>query len=141
MALLKKLPWLSLALLVVAYCTWGWFLYPSRSSGFDWLFAAAFAIIVAGLLTAPEKSLRSRFFTWSVSSIGRFILVLCGSALTAVVLYMANVFVHILVTISACMLARLDLQTAGFKQLTAFWVLSAFSLVGLGLGWTFHYFA
>ena len=140
MSLLKKFPWLSLTFLVAAYCTFGWFLYPPHSSGFDWLFAVAFALIVAGLLTAPERSLRSRFFTWSVSSVGRFILVVFGAFLTAVVLYMVHVFIHILVTVAACMLARLDLQTAGFQQWQAFWVLSFFSLIGLGLGWTINYF-
>ncbi|HEY9805084.1 MAG TPA: hypothetical protein V6D04_00830 [Candidatus Obscuribacterales bacterium] len=138
--MLRKLPWLSLSFLVAAYCTLGWFLYPPHNTGFDWLFAVAFSLIVAGLLTAPERSLRSRFFTWSVSSVGRFILVVFGAFLTAVVLYMVHVFIHILVTVAACMLARLDLQVAGFRQWPAFCLLSVFSLLGLGLGWTINHF-
>jgi hypothetical protein len=139
MSFLKKLPWLSLAFLVAAYCTFGWFLYEPNDPGFNLFFVAIFALTVAGLLTAPERSLRSRFFIWSVSSVGRFVLVLCSASLTAVVLYMAHVFIHILVTTAACMLARLDMQTDGFEQWQAFWVLSMFSVIGLGLGWTLNH--
>nr|WP_290221687.1 hypothetical protein [Trichocoleus desertorum] len=140
MSFFSKLPWLSLAFLVAAYCTFGWFLYAPDDSGLNLLFAAVFALTVAGLLTAPERSLRSRFFTWSVSSVGRFVLVLCSASLTAIVLYMAHVFIHILVTISAGMLVRLDMQTAGLQQWQAFWVLSTVSLIGLEIGWILNYY-
>jgi hypothetical protein len=140
MSFLKKLPWLPLAFLVVAYCTFGWFLYVPNDSGLNLLFAAAFALMVAGLLTAPERSLRAKLFIWSVSSVDRFILVLCGAALAAVILYMAHVFIHILVTIAACMLARLDMQTAGLQQWQAFGVLSIVSLIGLELGWILNHY-
>jgi len=140
MSLIKKLPWLPLAFLVAAYCTFGWFLYAPHDPGLNLFFAAVFALTVAGLLTAPERSLRSRLFAWSFSSVGRFVVVLCLASLAAVIFYMANVFIHILVAIAACMLVRLDMQTAGFEQWQAFWVLSMVSLISLGSGWALHYY-
>jgi hypothetical protein len=57
-----------------------------------------------------------------------------------VVLYMAHVFIHILLSVAASMLARLDLQTAGYKPWQAFWILSIFSLGGLMMGWALNRF-
>lgn len=140
MTIATKAPWLSLVLVLMAYCTFGWFIYPPHYSGFRWLFAVAFAIIVTALLTTPQRSLRARLLSWTVSSVGSFVIVVCLAFLSAVVLYMAHVFIHILLSVAASMLARLDLQTAGYKPWQAFWILSIFSLGGLMMGWALNRF-
>lgn len=137
---LKKLPWTSLLLLLLAYYSFGWFLYPPNMSWFNWIYAVAFALLVSGTLTAPQKSIRYRFLRWSVSSSGSFIIVVILAFFTAVFLFLIHVFVHILVALSAATLTRLDLQAAEFSQDQAFWVISLVSLIGLGLGWGINHF-
>ena len=141
MLIVKKVPWTSSALLLATYSTFGWFLYPPNYSGFNWVFAAVFAIVIAGLLTAPQRSLRSQILSWSVSNIGTFIIVVSLAFLTAVVLYLAHVFIHIFLSIAASILLRLDIQTIGIGPWPAFGILSVLSLLGLSLGWLLnHYF-
>jgi hypothetical protein len=60
MSFLKKLPWATLALLLVTYSVFGW-LFSSNFSWNFWLIETALVILIALLLTAPLTLLKAFF--------------------------------------------------------------------------------
>jgi hypothetical protein len=135
MSLRKKIPWLSLSLLLIAYGTFGWFLSRTTTFRFTWVFALIFALMLAWILTSPLRGLSSKFLQWSVSGAGSLILCLIISMLVALALVQARILSHVLIILSAEILVRLDMQTSGFNKVQAFLLLTGTSLAGLEIGW------
>ena len=138
MSTLKKLPWGSLALLLVTYFVFGWLLSVAHSAQVISPVVVALTLLLAGSLTSALPLVRDTL-SFSLKSDSRaFVIVATVAFVSAVIVTWLQVFAHILVVISAESLARLDLQTAKFTQLQAFLILSTVSLAGLGLGAVAH---
>ena len=157
----KRVPWLSLLLLLVSYASFGWFLchyaFPlvdslprglSTREVFDRvllqptlpkvvLLATIGCIIFFSLaFMRPLSNFTSFINRWFKSDTTAFLTISIFAGMIAVVLYWLQVFLFVVTIAAAGALARIDLQTHRFSGLQSFWLLSTFSLVGLAIGWT-----
>lgn len=131
----KKLPWLSLAILFAAYTTFSSFLTHSTVTWLAWALVLAFTLLQALLLTTLFDGLKILIGRWLRSDVGYFTLIISASLGITIVFLWFKVFGYFLVLVAAEILARLDLQNAGFNRLQALIILSLFSLSGLAVGW------
>lgn len=134
MLLVKRLPWLSLLLLVLTYGVFGWLIAASDKSWMLWLMGAGYTLLIASALTAPWALLKGFYASFLESDSRAFVSVIVGAFLAVIIITWLGVFVRILVLISASALARLDLQTAGYNKWQAFGLLLVVALAGFGLG-------
>lgn len=157
---MKKLPWLSLVILFAAYTTFSWFLIhtlafvrclpeeaaqPSRvfidclsqpTAAWLWGAVVVFTLLQALLLTTWFDRFKTFVGRWLKSDVGYFTLIIMGSISITMALVWLRTFGYILVLISAEILARLELQTAGFNRWQSLFFLTLFSLAGLAAGWS-----
>ncbi|MEO1374846.1 MAG: hypothetical protein AAFW70_11095 [Cyanobacteria bacterium J06635_10] len=133
-SIIKKLPWVSLTILLLTYGVFGWILSQKNLSIFAWLLIVIGLLFLIGTLTTP----------WSTTS--KFIRVLFNTKLksfgfavvSAFLFFMIfarfRIFLDMMLIISATILVRLDFQTAGFREIQAFCFTCVFSIAGLMLG-------
>ena len=135
----KKLPWVSLTLLLVTYSILGWLLATvHRPPWVIWLLAGVGALLIAGAMTSALPVVTDILAFTLKSDARAFLVVSVVAFLVVVIISWISAFAHALLVMSAESLARLDLQTYGFNQWQAFWILSIVSLLGLGLGGATH---
>jgi len=135
----KKLPWASLALLLLTYITFGWILYAWSLSWRVWLLTAFFVVLITLALTFPLRSIQI-FFAGALRTDTRaLIFILALSFFAVVLLTWFQTFVRVLVLLSSGLLARLDLHNADFKVIPTFAIMTIVALVGLGLGLLIHH--
>ena len=136
---MKKLPWASLALLLLTYITFGWILYAWTLSWRVWLLTAFFVVLISLALTFPLRSIQF-FFAGALRTDTRaLIFILAISFFAVVLLTWFQTFVRVLVLLSSGLLARLDLHNADFKVIPTFAIMTIVALVGLGLGLLIHH--
>ena len=139
MPTLRKLPWVSIALLLVTYSTLGWLLSALHDPLFVWVIIVVGVLLLAARLSAPWSKIRDQF-AWLFKSDARALSVAVATAfLTVVIISWLHIFAHALVIISANTLVRLDAQTAGLSERQVFWILAIMSLAGLALGGVAQY--
>lgn len=136
---LKKLPWLSLALLLAAYTTLSWLLYRLNVTWQLWAIVLGLALTQAFLLTTFSRGVQRFLEKWLRSDLGYFSVILLVGMLGVFFLAWFHFFGHLLVLLAAEILARLDLRRAGYTRLQALVILVLVSLLGLGVGGTAHY--
>lgn len=132
---MKKLPWVSLAILFAAHSTFSWFLTRSTVTWLAWALVFTFTLMQALLLTTLFDEVRGVIASWLKSDVGYFTLIIVVSLGVTIALVWFRVFGYILVLVSAEILARLDLQNAGFNRIQALLILSLVSFSGLSVGW------
>ncbi|WGV27874.1 hypothetical protein [Halotia branconii] len=134
MSILKRLPWVSLALVLLSYSTLGWVLSEAQTSLSVWLVVLLSVLLLVGSLTAP-LSLITQYSTILFSSnIRSFAVAVFGAFLFFLMLAWFRVFLDTLLIISAAILARIDFQGAKFSEGQAFLMTSITSLTGVALG-------
>ncbi|MEB3356637.1 MAG: hypothetical protein VKK04_07920 [Synechococcales bacterium] len=130
-----SLPWLSFGLLVAAYSTFSWFLHETTDGLVVWGLAIAFALFQALLLTAFSDRFRAVIDAWLKSDVGYFTTVVIAALFVAFAFVWFRIFSYLLMIIAAEMLARLDLQRAGFSRFQSLVILTVLSFAGLLTGW------
>lgn len=133
MWLIKKLPWASLLLLVFTYGLFGW-LISATDPIWLWLMGASYILLIALALAAPFTLMKTFYTSWLKSDARAFLSVIVGAFVAVLIVTWIEVFVRILVLLSAGALVRLDLQTAGYNEWQCFSILVIVSLTGFGLG-------
>lgn len=133
MPTLKKLPWGSLALLLVTYSTLGWVLSAFHNPWVVWVMIGVGSLLLAAFLSSPRAKFRDSSLLFK-SDTTIFFFAVVAAFLTVVILWTLHIFVHALVTISAAILVRLDAQKSCLSNRQTFWILAIVSLAGLGLG-------
>lgn len=136
--IIKRLPWISLGLLMLTYTNLGWVSYQAGYSLITWLLLVIGILLLTGSFTTPWSQISDFFRFLFKSNLRYFGLTLLGAFLLFLILAQFRLFLDILVIIAATMLARLDFQGAGFKEKLAFGIIFIFSLFGLGLGVILH---
>ena len=131
---IKKLPWASLLLLVFTYGLFGWLISATDRSIWLWLMGASYILLIALALTAPFTLIKTFYTSWLKSDARAFLSVIVGAFVAVLIVTWLEVFVRILVLLSAAALVRLDLQTAGYNEWQCFSILVIISLTGFGLG-------
>lgn len=153
---MKKIPWFSLALLLVTYSTVGWVLYaisgnsqcyiPVASVEYScrwlvFLLTVSLILLAAEVFAYPFSNIRKALI-YSIGTDTRAFILAIFLAFLAVVLAMwIHLIVHALVLFCAGLLARLDMLKYGFKDWQTFWILTLVSLAGFGIGWGGHHLA
>ena len=130
---MKKLPWLSSLLLLLAYMGFGAFLHARHSSDLIWWLALGHAVLEAALLTILWKPLRNFFLLGFQSDVGYTIMALVIASLAVVVLSWIQIFVYFLVMLAAALLLRVELLIRDVSNSLAFVTILVLSLMGLGL--------
>jgi len=134
LSIIKKLPWVSLTLVLLTYSVFGWILSQENLSTFAWLIIIISVLILVAAITTPwskaVKYVRVLFNT-KLKSFGFAVL---GAFLFFLIFAEFRIFLDIMLIISATILVRLDFQMAGLKETQAFFLTSVFSIAGLMLG-------
>ena len=130
---MKKLPWLSSLLLVLAYMGFGAFLHSRHSVDLIWWLALAYAVLEAALLTVLWKPLHNFFLLGFQSDVGYTIMALVTASLAVVVVAWIQIFAYFLVMLAAALLLRVDLLIRDIGNSLAFVTILLLSLLGLGL--------
>ncbi len=156
MSRLKKFPWLSLILLLIAYSVfgwivsqstqswaiwlvqqgkgWGWLLEEDIVSGIVYLLGAVSILLLVTALTAPVTLMTFFLGSSLQSDIKGFISLLGWAFAFVLIVCWIEYFVRFLVLLAAAILARLELQKAGYNEWQTFAMLAVVCLSGLGLG-------
>ena len=135
MAVPKKLPWVSLALLLAAHIVLGKLLTSTTASWTTLIFAIVWALVLALMFVNFLTGLRHVVSRWFASDTVAFCALMAGAAFASIVLTWFKLFIPIILIFSAEALARIDLLTAEFNNVQACALLTVTSWVGLGLGW------
>lgn len=131
----KRFPWISLALLLIAYTSFGWFLSGPAVPNYSLVLAVVWSWLLCTAFIQPISNF-SRFVSRRFKSDTVAFLTICMMAgLAAVILFWMHIFLHILTIVATEALARIDIQTSGYANRQAFLILFVASLIGLGLGW------
>ena len=109
--------------------------YPGNFSQLAWALAAVLALLLSAALTVPLRKTKRWLIRWLKTDVGMFTGVVTSSFFAALILSRIRLFGSPIVLLLAGSLARLDIQTAGFSERQAFWILTVASLAGLVLGW------
>ena len=133
---MKKLLFPSLILLLCAYGILGYFLSRWTVPWVVWLAVLVLALAQAVLLTSFSTDFKDSFQNWFSSDLGTFVAIAIAACSIAIALVWFHVFQYLLMIGAAELLARVELQFAGFNRPKSLGVLTLISLAGLGVGWT-----
>ncbi|MFN6569784.1 hypothetical protein [Dendronalium sp. ChiSLP03b] len=134
MSIVKRLPWISLVLVLLSYSALGWVLAESQVPRLVWLVFVPIVLFVVGSLTAPLSLMTQYSSILFRSNIRTFSVAVFGAFLFFLMLAWFRLFLDCLLIFSAAILARIDFQVSGFTEGQAFWITCAISLVGIALG-------
>lgn len=140
MSILKRLPFVSLVLLLLTYTTLGWVISKTYAPApwFIWLLAVIAILVVLAGLTISWRRLTDYSFLLFKSNLKSFSVTVLAAFLFFLMIAQFRVFLDTLVIIAAAVLGKIDFQTAGFTEGQTFCFLSIFSLTGLALGALIH---
>lgn len=130
---MKKLPWLSSLLLLLAYMGFGAFLHSRHSSDFIWWLGLGHAVIEAACLTILWKPLRNFFLLGFQSDIGYTVMALVMASLAVAIVSWIQIFIYFLVMLAAALLVRVELLIRDIGNSFAFVTIVVLSVMGLGL--------
>lgn len=133
MSFLNKHVWISIPILIITYSLFGW-LVSWNLSYFSFLLNALLILVICLGLTAPLTNLKKGVNRGLKSDTRAYIIVILSAFAAVVIMHWFEVFVRLLVIVSASALARLDLDTLHYNQRQAFWILILLSLAGFMLG-------
>jgi hypothetical protein len=136
----KQFPWLSLSLLLAAYVSFGWFLCDPRFPLWTIACALAWVGVISAAFMHPLVGF-SRFITrWFQSDTIAFLTIFALAGLATAILFLLRIFLYIFTILATESLARIDMQTLGYGEIRAFWILAMTSCIGLGIGWIGHFY-
>ncbi|NJL78609.1 MAG: hypothetical protein HC836_27555 [Richelia sp. RM2_1_2] len=138
MSIIKRLPWLSLGLVLLTYSVFGWILSQKNLPIFLWVLIIIGGLFLIAALTTPWSKTTKYFHFLFNTKLKNFGLAVLGAFLFFLIFARFRIFLNILLMFSATLLVRLDLQIARFKQIQAFCFTSVFSITGLILGFLLH---
>ncbi|NJL82682.1 MAG: hypothetical protein HC890_06480 [Chloroflexaceae bacterium] len=156
MSWLNKLPWLSLILLLLSYCLFGWYFSATIPLGRDlvlanfdrWNWSIApesvdlviflgmgSAIILVCLSVTAASFLDIISGNWFKSDARAVASVLVWTFVVVLTICLFEQFVRLLVLLAAALLARIDLQRLGCNRWQTLLVLTLICFAGLSTGW------
>ena len=134
MSIFKRVPWVSLALVMLSYSTLGWVISETRVSIFVWLVTVVAILLLIVTLTIPWLKMTYYLNALLKSNTRSFGVAVLAAFLFFIMIAWFRVFLDTLLIISATILVRIDFQKAGLREGLAFCTASIFSLGGLALG-------
>ena len=134
MSISQRVPWVSLALVLLSYSALGWIISETRASLFVWLATVVAILLLIVTLTIPWTKMTYYFSILLKSNTRSFAVAVLAAFLFFIMIAWFRVFLDTLLIVSATILVKIDFQTAGLREGLAFWTASTFSLTGLALG-------
>ncbi|HLO88681.1 MAG TPA: hypothetical protein VK203_27240 [Nostocaceae cyanobacterium] len=134
MSILERIPFFSLALMLMSYSTLGWMISEAKAPLFIWTIAVVSILLLLVSLTVPLSKLNEYSTTLFKSNTRTFGVTILAAFLFFVMLSWFRVFLDTLLIISATILVKIDFQAARFRASLAFCLTSTCSLVGLATG-------
>ncbi len=135
MTFFKPSPFPSLALLFAAYLVFGKFLIDTDKSWTALMVAIVWTFILALLFIHPLTSMRQLIQRWFHSDAVAFSTLFGLAALASILLNWLKLFLPIFLILATESLARLDMQTAEYRDRSACILLMLTSWLGLATGW------
>jgi hypothetical protein len=135
MSLLRRFPWASSLLLLVAYTTFGKFVMSSTHPWIAFGISATWGLVLAIMMINPLKGIRQMLLKWFKSDTVAFSSLVAAAAFASILLNWFRLFLPVIMILAAESLVRLDLQTAEFRTMHVFIILVLTAWLGLGLGW------
>lgn len=128
-----KLPihWIAIAILWLTYTLLGWHLSAYH---FSWLIVAFTLSLILNFYLVKQSKDLGRLFNFGPRSL---ITIFVLSSLITLAVAASSVFALISILVAAELLARIEMQTAGFRRSLAFGILLTVVTLGLTLGWLF----
>ncbi len=137
--MLKKIPWLSLSLLLATNMTLGGFLSALHEHWSAWVVVMLCVLLAAAMLSCSWATIRDSFAYLLASDFKAFIVAVLVAFLGVVIIFWLHTFAHLLVIMCAFLLAKIDMQAANFSDRQVFKTIAFISLLGLVLGGTTNY--
>ncbi|MBD2532356.1 hypothetical protein H6G97_23365 [Nostoc flagelliforme FACHB-838] len=134
MSIFKRVPWVSLALVLLSYSTLGWVISETRAPLFVWVATVIAILILMVTLTAPWPKMTYYYSVLLQSNTRSFGVAVLAAFLFFIMIAWFRVFLDTLLIVCATILVRIDFQRAGLREGLAFYSTSIFSLGGLALG-------
>ncbi|MEH2447528.1 MAG: hypothetical protein V7K18_17515 [Nostoc sp.] len=134
MSILKRVPWVSLALVLLSYSTLGWVISETHAPLFVWLVTVVAILLLIVTLTAPWSKMTYYYSILLKSNTRSFAVAVLAAFLFFIMIAWFWIFIDTLLIISATILVKIDFQKAGLREGLAFSAASIFSLGGLALG-------
>ncbi|MHC5670907.1 hypothetical protein [Nostoc sp.] len=132
MSILRRVPWVSLALVLLSYFTLGWVISEIHVPLFVWVITVVAILLLIVTLTAPWPKMT--YYILLKSNTRTFGVAVLAAFLFFIMITWFQIFLDTLLIISATILVRIDFQRAGLREGLAFSTASIFSLGGLALG-------
>ncbi|MEH2324867.1 MAG: hypothetical protein V7K32_15135 [Nostoc sp.] len=131
---MQRVPWVSLALVLLSYSTLGWLISETRASVSMWLATVVAILLLIVTLSIPWTKITYYFSILLKSNTRSFAVAVIAAFLFFIMIAWFRVFLDTLLIVSATILVKIDFQTAGLRAGLAFLTASIFSLSGLALG-------
>jgi hypothetical protein len=125
----------ALALLFAAYLVFGKFLADIDKSLTALMFAIVWTFILALLFIHPLTSMRRLIQRWFQSDAVAFTTLFGLAAFASILLNWLKLFLPVFLILATESLARLDMQTAEYRDRSACLLLMLTSWLGLATGW------
>jgi hypothetical protein len=134
MSIIKRLPWVSLTLALLTYCSLGWVIAQEHLPLAAWFAIVSIIILVISALATPwaQVSLYSNLLFKSDTR--TFLIAVLGAFSLFLMISWFRLFLDSLLITSATILVRIDFQTAGFRNIDTFATLVFIAMTGLALG-------
>ncbi|MEA5578825.1 hypothetical protein [Anabaena sp. UHCC 0451] len=138
MSIWKRIPWFSLALVLLSYSTLGWVISETKPLWFVWLIVVFSILLLLASLTTPWSKIAEYYSILFKSNIRSFGITVLAAFLFFLMLAWFRIFLDTLLILSATILAKIDFQSSEFKGELGFWFTSIFALSGLAAGALFQ---
>jgi len=133
--MLIKSHWLSWALLVLSYATYGQLLHSTDSSQLVWLVTLGFIVVKAGILTLLWPPVREFALKGFKTDVGYTIMVLVLASFAVLAVVQFRTFAYMIVLLASALLVRVDCLIDDMGDRLSFLTLVLLSLIGLGISW------
>ncbi len=139
MSIIREIPWASLTLALLTYCSLGWVISSANITLIGWIGVAIATLILVGILTIPGIKFTQYSNYLFKSNTRTFAIAIFTAFSLFLMIAWFRLFLDTLVVMAATILVRIDFQTAGLRQIYAFSTLSFISLLGLAIGVLIHW--
>lgn len=127
--------WLSSFLLVLAYATFGRWLYGDEVMAVIWWSTLGFVTILAAVLTLIWRPVRKFVLLGFQSDVGYAIMVLGLASLAVLAVVQFRAFAYGVVLVTTSILVKVDCLVQNLSDRRSFLVLVLLPALGLGLSW------
>ncbi|WP_121971443.1 hypothetical protein [Leptolyngbya sp. BC1307] len=130
---MKKYPWLSTVLLLLANTAFGFFLQERQSSEAVWAISIAYIALECSVLSIAWRPTRDFILLGFQSDVGYSLMALVIASGAVVIVVWVKISGYFLVILAASLLLRIDLLTRRAGLLLSFLTLFTISLIGIGI--------